>query len=434
MKKLILFITLLFFVSGLDAAIGWSGNIYPNSGSDHTNGTDITVYYQIWKDGVTNNPGQGDSISATLYYKKSAETNYQSVAMVYNTDVGNNDEYQGTIPNTYFYSGDTIHFYCEAYDSTDGTYSYGTDQNNAGPYDETNPGTYNIILGLNQDVTVTFQVDMTYVASVGSVSVAGTFNSWTPGTDTLADPDADEVFTGDVLFTRGTNPNQEYKFVNGSNWEAISNRILEISDSSSTMVLEVDYFNIQNPDDIITSDVTVSFGVYMGALDTTWYNKGVSVQGNTDPLDWSQGSNLMSDGNDDLIFTKDILFTAGSNKYVEYKYSRCDNDSIWNYEGLAGNRTFTIDDTSPTQNLEWVYWANDIPAPANLSITVSGDDVEISWNAVFGATDYKVLRSSEPYDNFAEIDNTGGATNYTDPGAGSKYRAEKLFYQIKAVR
>ena len=48
-KSLIIVVLMLVLASSLHAAIGWSGNIWPNSYTDHTNGLDITVYYQIWK-------------------------------------------------------------------------------------------------------------------------------------------------------------------------------------------------------------------------------------------------------------------------------------------------------------------------------------------------------------------------------------------------
>ncbi|MCD6101563.1 MAG: hypothetical protein J7J77_00715, partial [Candidatus Cloacimonetes bacterium] len=67
MKKTIVGLIVILTLSvtaSLYAVIGWSGNIWPNSETFQVDGQDITVYYQIWKDGVTNFPGQGDSISA----------------------------------------------------------------------------------------------------------------------------------------------------------------------------------------------------------------------------------------------------------------------------------------------------------------------------------------------------------------------------------
>ena len=180
----------------------------------------------------------------------------------------------------------------------------------------------------------------------------------------------------------------------------------------------------------ISQDVTVTFQVYMGILDTAWYNNGVSVQGSP-PLNWSAGSNMLSDADDDSIYTGEILFPEGTTPEVEFKFTRCDNDGNWEWETFTGNRTFTIDDSSPTQTLAWVFWSNDVPEPQNVIINISGTDAEISWDDVYGATDYKVLRDTIPDGNFSELGTTGGSTNYTDTDAGSE---TKYFYKIKAIR
>lgn len=364
MKKTILFLVIAIFVftTVAQAEIGWSGNIWPNSGTDQTNGEDITVYYQIWKDGVTGNPGPGDSLSATLYYKKSTETNFAVVAMNFNADVGSNDEYMGTIPDSYFGSGDTIHFYCEAYDSTDGTYSYGTDQNNAGPFDADNPGEYYIVGGISQDVTVTFQVDLSVVGPAEPVSVAGTFNGWTPGVDTLT-AQGDDVYAGDVVFAAGSNPTQEYKFVNGGTWEnEIGDRQLEIDDSSPTMVLPVVYFNNNNPADYTDQDVTVTFEVDVSdSVAAGAVFDSLGVYGSEAPLDWSFGviNNPLIEIEEDSLWSGDVLFPEGTYRYVNFKFGRNGLDLE---AGYGEDHSFEIDDSSPTQTVFSVYGDMDTPS------------------------------------------------------------------------
>ena len=356
MKKIIIFsVLILFAFSTLHAVIGWSGNIWPNSGTNQTNGEDITVYYQIWKSGVTDQPGRGDSLSATLYYKKSYETSFLDVAMIYNTDVGDNDEYMGIIPDTYFYSGETIHFYCEGYDSTDATYSYGTDQNGVGPFDADNPGEYYIVGGIGQDVTVTFQVDMSFVGPNEPVSVAGSFNGWSPGVDVLTNQGSD-IYAGDVLFTAGTNPSQEYKFVNGGNWEdQIGNRVLVIDDSSPTMILPVVYFNDLDPNDFTDIDVTVTINVDIAdSAGAGFVFDSLGVYGNVTPLDWNFGvvNNPLFEVTPDVLWSGDILFPAGSWKFVEFKLGRNGLDLE---AGFGENHTFDIDDSNPAQVINCVY-------------------------------------------------------------------------------
>ncbi len=370
-KSLIIAVLMLVLASSLHAVIGWSGNIWPNSYSDHTNGLDITVYYQIWKDGVTNLPGQGDSISVTIYYKTQSQTSYTSELMTFNVDVYNNDEYYGVIPNSIFNSGDTIFFYCEGYDSTDGTYSYGTDQNNAGPFDVNNPGEYYIIAGLNQDVTVTFQVDMSVVGPIEPVSAAGSFNGWSPGVDVLTNQ-GNDLYAGDILFAAGTNPSHEYKFVNGGNWEdQIGNRILTIDDSSPTMVLPPVYFNDIPPDEIhVTFQVDMSVQIindwFVPDVDTS------SVSGSMN--NWSKWE--LTDVDGDEIYTGEYSFYGSVGDVIEYKYCLNENYELY---GLP-NRNFTIDDTITT--IPAVFYDDFNPkSPTNLSATVNDTDVFLDWDA-----------------------------------------------------
>mgnify|MGYP001094586885 FL=1 len=81
-------------------AIGWAGQIWPVDGNTVTDNSDVNVYFQIWKEGVTDQAGQGAGISATLWYALDVGGPYTSAAMTYNTDVGNNDEYTGAIPSS----------------------------------------------------------------------------------------------------------------------------------------------------------------------------------------------------------------------------------------------------------------------------------------------------------------------------------------------
>ncbi len=109
MNKKLLFKSLMVFIfsfSGLNAfaAIDWVGNMFPSSGSSTTitEGTDHTVYVQVYKDGVTNSAGQGAGIMCELYYGDVDAfgmpwNNVFTQAMTYNVDIGNNDEYQATI-------------------------------------------------------------------------------------------------------------------------------------------------------------------------------------------------------------------------------------------------------------------------------------------------------------------------------------------------
>ena len=413
MKKLSVILILLFaFTSVTHAVIGWSGNIWPNSYTDQTNGLDITVYYQIWKDGVTNLPGPGDSLSAKLYYRTQDQGTYLIRNMLFNVDVGNNDEYYGIIQNVNFNTGDTVFFYCQGYDSTDATYSYGTDQSGAGPFTDVDPGEYYIVAGLNQDVTVTFQVDMSLVDPVYTVSVAGTFNGWTPGADTLSDDDGDNIYKGDVLFPAGTNPHQEYKFVNGTNWEdQIGNRQIMIDDTSPTMILPSVYFNDITPNEVeVTFQVDMSLQILNGWFDPDVDSSFVSGSIN----DWNKWSLVDLDG--DQIYSNEYTFYADIGDVIEYKFRINDDFELFGQP----NRTFTIDQ-SPT-TIPLVYYDNFNPnPPLNLVATVNGTDVDLDWDppTTRDVDYYKIYRNGsiivliyDPTTHYTDMNLPWGAYEY----------------------
>ncbi len=93
------------------ASIGWANLQWPQSGSILA-GSSLTVYAQIWIDGITNQPGPGTGIQAWIGVNN-ANTDPSTwttwIPAVYNVDVGNNDEYMAMIgaslaPGTYYYA------------------------------------------------------------------------------------------------------------------------------------------------------------------------------------------------------------------------------------------------------------------------------------------------------------------------------------------
>ncbi len=262
MKKLLTValagILLVLFAGSSLAAIGWAGEIWPTHNQTYPEGSDIAVYLQIWKDGVTNFPGQGAGISATLYYGPNAGP-YASVAMEYFGDASNNDEYRGFIPSTAFEGLSEIWFYCEAYDSTDAsTYTGCKDQAQNDP-----PFKLNITPVLNQDVLVYFHLCLPpeghpeYDPDPGEVCVTGDaapLTNWSNGVPmpqpcTAHSPLFYEV---GVLFPAGSNPAIQYKYrKNGCEvWEWVGNRNATIDDSADTYVIPwVDHWNNYEGDD-----------------------------------------------------------------------------------------------------------------------------------------------------------------------------------------
>jgi hypothetical protein len=106
----LLLVTSLYGINSI-LVIDWVGNMFPSSGSSNTisEGDDITIYVQVYKAGVTEPAGEGSGIICEIYYGKVPAFGQPwdiiyTQAMTYNVDIGNNDEYQGTIsPSTGLY-------------------------------------------------------------------------------------------------------------------------------------------------------------------------------------------------------------------------------------------------------------------------------------------------------------------------------------------
>jgi hypothetical protein len=231
------------------AEIGWCGQIWPCSGAGYTSEQNIDVYVQIWKDGVTSNPGQGADLGATLFYRCTGDPAFTAVPMTYNTDVGNNDEYTGTIPSTHGCS--EVEFYVEAVDLTDMTYCYGQDQCGNSP---------NFFLPITevtaQDVDVTFNLCLTEgVETSGEVCVTGgheALTNWGDGVAMLQPcPDiSPKLYQVTITFPAGSNSYVEYKYKKDdcATWESTGNHSFNIDDSSGSQMLWVDGWEYNEPD------------------------------------------------------------------------------------------------------------------------------------------------------------------------------------------
>ena len=83
------------------STIDWVGSMWPSSGSataiNEGAGTGLDVYVQVFEDGVTSASGQGAGIECALHWGKYGAA-WTDIAMTYNTDKGNNDEYKAAIP------------------------------------------------------------------------------------------------------------------------------------------------------------------------------------------------------------------------------------------------------------------------------------------------------------------------------------------------
>ncbi len=257
MRRVLIALASCVFVLSLATAsygeIGWAGNIWPVHGNTVADNADVNVYFQIWKDGVTGDTGQGAGISATLYYGPQTGP-YTPVEMTFNTDVGNNDEYIAAIPSSALSGNSEIWFYCEAYDSTDAsTYSGAKDQNGNDP-----PFKLNITEVLDQDVTVWFTLCFPPdVDPGGDVCITGDhaeLTNWGDGV-VMSQPcpeSSPKFFQVSVTFAAGSNPYVEYKYRkdNCGTWESTGNHTINIDDSNSTYIIpNIDHWEYYDGED-----------------------------------------------------------------------------------------------------------------------------------------------------------------------------------------
>ncbi len=87
------------------STIDWVGLMYPRGGVAHSINegsfapAGFDVYVQVYEAGVTPGAGQGAGIACYLHWGRYGQP-WSDLPMVYNTDIGNNDEYRATIPKT----------------------------------------------------------------------------------------------------------------------------------------------------------------------------------------------------------------------------------------------------------------------------------------------------------------------------------------------
>lgn len=108
--------------------------------------------------------------------------------------------------------------------------------------------------------------------------------------------------------------------------------------------------------------------------------------------------------------------------FVTNPYDDVGTDDHWNMDGLRTN------DGYPFLNWQDVEVLPD--APANIIITMVGNDVELNWDAVTGATSYSIYSSDDPY----AVDwGTAAATGIIGTSWSELIPDEKKFYYVTAV-
>jgi hypothetical protein len=358
-KKLLPILMVLVLVglsTNAHAVIGWAGNVYPNDGALITPTSDVTVYAQVWKSGVTDAAGQGADIQATLYYQTDTMIAQVPVFMSYNTDVGANDEYKGNIAQADLAGASWVDVTVVFDDLSDGTsFEVVGDQNGNPPLLR-----YTVTNVLPNDVDVTFQLCMSgETVTTGVPCVIGSaaeIGSW--GTGVPMSNVSGELYEVTVTFLAGDNPSFEYKYRNNDcvDWESIGNRVVNLpTDGTATVTLDVDSWN-DNPigcglGQFLSEDKVVCFQVCLDGVENTG---GVCLTGGGALLtDWMQpGISMTMLGGG--LYQACVTYPQGTaipfNQ--EFKFQK-DDCGTWE---TVPNRVLVIDDSLlPSQTVSYVW-------------------------------------------------------------------------------
>jgi hypothetical protein len=349
------------------AEIGWAGNAYPNNGFVTTPTGDQFVVAQVYKAGTTDSPGQGPDIAARLVYQTDLMGAPATVAMNYNVDIGNNDEYLGFIPQMDLAGASYVDVTVYFDDLSDGTEFQITQDQNGNPP----PLRYSISNVLPVDVAVTFTMCMSGTPTTGAPCVIGSaavIGAW--GTGVPMNNVTGELWEQTVIFPAGSSPVFEYKYKadDCTNWESVGNRFVSLpTDGTDTVVLAIDSFNNAplgcDLGQILSEDKVLCFQVCMEGVD---YTGGVCVIGNIAALTgWTTGVPMTMVG--PSLYQACITIPAGTAipQNLEYKFKK-DDCNTW--EDVA-NRGITVDNDSLPETLLFHTW-NDGPGTCD---PVSGD-------------------------------------------------------------
>jgi len=328
------------------AVIGWAGNAWPNSGADVTPVANVTVYSQVWKEAVTDQVGQGPDIAATLYYQTDLMGAQVGVAMVYNADVGSNDEYKGDIPQADLAGASFVDVTVIFDDLSDGTsFEITADQAGVAP-----PLRYNVVDVLPNDVAVTFQLCMSGELFTGLPCVIGDaaeIGGW--GTGVTMNSLGGDLFEVTVTFLAGDNPSFQYKYQKNdcNDWEGIGNRLVTLpTDGTTAVSLAMDSWNNLpigcGQGDVLSQDTEICFQVCMDGVENTG---GVCITGSGILTNWAQpGITMGSLGGG--LYQACVTYAAGTPIPLvqEFKFQK-DDCATWE---SVPNRSITIDNSLPS--------------------------------------------------------------------------------------
>jgi subtilisin family serine protease len=132
---------------------------------------------------------------------------------------------------------------------------------------------------------------------------------------------------------------------------------------------------------------------------------------------WSNSATITDNSWNEINI--DISTYADGNTDMRIRFCIGETDGSWQYSGwniddfvVFGESTITIPNV-----------------PINVTISIGASDLTISWDAVSGATSYKVYSSDDPYTGFVE--DTSGT--FAGESWSTSVTNEKKFYYVTAV-
>lgn len=172
--------------------------------------------------------------------------------------------------------------------------------------------------------SLTLEVDMSQQeVSADGVHVAGSFQSWSPGSTEMLDPDGDGIYAVTLEVEPFT---YEYKFINGNAWgsdEAVpsacstnGNRLVVVGDED--LVIRYCYEQCGSECTLPTPGADITFAVDANNLESVSADGIYLMSSFTDPQ-WQGGAILMNDDDADGIWTTTV-FVDGSAE-IQYKFN-----------------------------------------------------------------------------------------------------------------
>lgn len=175
---------------------------------------------------------------------------------------------------------------------------------------------------------VTFKVDLSGVGggNPDGVSVAGSFQGWSPGSTLMTDDDEDDIYEVTLMLDQGT---YEYKFVNGITWDGgesvpascnvNGNREVVVGEEPVTEAYCFGQCTAECIPDPAPSDITFRVDMQNEIVAP----EGVWVMGGfTDPQ-WQSGAIEMMDTDEDGVYEVTVNDVSGPSE-IQYKFANGD--------------------------------------------------------------------------------------------------------------